>query len=202
MANLKYGILGGTFNPIHYAHLFIANEVRELFELDKIIFMPTGTPPHKSNLNIDAFHRYTMTKLAIADNNIFSVTDIEVLNQDISYTVDTMKRIKDHHPDIDFYFITGTDEILSLHTWKDPKTLLSLCKFVSVNRPNYANEDLEEKIKEITDKFGGEIFIVNGPEINISSTQIRERVKQGKTIRYLVPKEVNDYILKNKLYLN
>lgn len=201
MANLKYGIMGGTFNPIHYAHLFIADEVRDLFNLDKIIFMPTGTPPHKNNLNIDAFHRYSMTKLAVANNNKFTVTDIEVLNQDISYTVDTMQKLKSHHPDIDFYFITGTDAILELPTWKDPKTLLSLCKFISVNRPNYADDSLELKIKEITDNFGGEIFLVNGPELNLSSTQIRERVKDGKTIKYLVPDEVNDYILKNKLYM-
>ena len=201
MANVKYGIMGGTFNPIHYAHLFIADEVRDLFNLDKIIFMPTGTPPHKNNLNIDAFHRYSMTKLAVANNNKFTVTDIEVLNQDISYTVDTMQKLKSHHPDIDFYFITGTDAILELPTWKDPKTLLSLCKFISVNRPNYADDSLELKIKEITDNFGGEIFLVNGPELNLSSTQIRERVKDGKTIKYLVPDEVNDYILKNKLYM-
>ncbi len=200
MANLKYGIMGGTFNPIHYAHLFIADEVKDLFNLDKIIFMPTGTPPHKNNLNIDAFHRYTMTKLAVANNNKFTVTDIEVLNQDISYTVDTMKKLTSLHPDIDFYFITGTDAILELPSWKDPKTLLTLCKFVSVNRPNFADDTLTDKIKDITDKFGGEIFLVNGPELNISSTQIRERVKEGKTIRYLVPNEVNDYILKNKLY--
>ncbi len=201
MANLKYGIMGGTFNPIHNAHLFIADEVRDLFNLDKIIFMPTGTPPHKNNLNIDAFHRYTMTKLATANNNKFSVTDIEVLNQDISYTVDTMKKLKSLHHDIDFYFITGTDEILELSTWKDPKTLLSLCKFISVNRPNYADETLEHRIKEITDEFGGEILLVNGPELDISSTQIRERVRAGRTIKYLVPDEVNDYIIKNKLYI-
>lgn len=202
MANLKYGIMGGTFNPIHNAHLFIADEVRDLFNLDKIIFMPTGTPPHKNNLNIEAFHRYTMTKLAIANNNKFSVTDIEVLNQDISYTVDTMKKLKSLHPDLDFYFITGTDEILELSTWKDPKTLLSLCKFISVNRPNYVDDTLEQRIKDITDEYGGEIFLVNGPELDISSTQIRERVRDGRTIKYLVPDEVNDYIKKNKLYIS
>ena len=200
MANLKYGVMGGTFNPIHYAHLFIANEVMYLFKLDKIFFMPTGTPPHKNNLNIDAFHRYMMTKHSIINNNKFTITDIEVLNEDISYTVDSMKKLKSLHPDIDFYFITGTDAILELPTWKDPKTLLSLCKFISVNRPNYI-ENVEDKIKEITDEFGGEIFLVNGPELNISSTLIRNRVKEGKTIRYLVPDEVNNYIIKNKLYL-
>ena len=198
MANLKCGIIGGTFNPIHYAHLFIAEEVRDIFKLNKIIFMPTGTPPHKNNLNIDAFHRFTMTKLAVANNNKFSVTDIEVLNQDISYTVDTMKKLKSSHPDVEFYFITGTDEILQLPNWKDTKTLLSLCKFISVNRPNYIDDTLEDKVKNIMDEYGGEIFLVNGPELDISSSQIRERVKEGKTIRYLVPDEVNDYIIKNK----
>ena len=125
MSKLKYGIMGGTFNPIHYAHLFIANEVMDSFKLDKIIFMPTGTPPHKNNLNIDAFHRYTMTKLAIANNSKFAISDIEVLNEDVSYSVDTITKMKNLHPDIDFYFITGTDAILDLPNWKDPETLLS-----------------------------------------------------------------------------
>lgn len=201
MTKLKYGIMGGTFNPIHYAHLFVANEVMDNFGLDKIIFMPTGTPPHKSNLNIEAFHRLTMTKLAIANNSKFMVSDIEVINNDISYTVDTVKKLKTAHPDIEFYFITGTDAVLDLINWKDPKELLSLCKFISVNRPGYVDEELPNKIKKITDELGGEIFLVDGPEINLSSTLIRNRVKEGKTIRYLLPDSVNDYILKNRLYI-
>lgn len=202
MANLKYGIMGGTFNPIHYAHLFIADEVLELFNLNKIIFMPTGTPPHKHNINIDVFQRYSMTKLAVSNNPNFIVSDIEVLNTEISYTVETVKKLKDAHPEVEFYFITGTDAILQLPNWKEPEKLMKLCKFISVNRPNYIDENLQSKIKSITDKLGGEIFIVDGPEIDLSSTMIRERVREGKTIRYLLPDSVNNYIIKNRLYMN
>ncbi|QSX06969.1 nicotinate-nucleotide adenylyltransferase [Sedimentibacter sp. zth1] len=201
MSTLKYGIMGGTFNPIHYAHLFIAEEVLDNFKLDKILFMPTGTPPHKQNINIDAFHRYTMTKLAVSNNPNFLVSDLEVLNSNVSYSVDTIRKLKLNHPDIEFYFITGTDAILELPTWKEPRELLSLCKFVSVNRPNYVDENLVNKINIIKNNLGGEIFLLNGHDINLSSTQIRQRVREGKTVRYLLPDSVNDYILKNKLYV-
>lgn len=199
MANLRYGIMGGSFNPIHYAHLFIANEVLEVFDLNKIIFMPTGTPPHK-NLNIDSFHRYSMTKLAISSNPNFIVSDIEVLNNNISYTVDTISKLKEIHPNIEFYFITGTDAILDIPKWKEPRKLLSLCKIISVNRPQYMDNDLENKVESLTKEFGGEIILVNGPGLNLSSTLIRERVKLNKSIKYLVPDSVSNYILKNRLY--
>lgn len=200
MSNLKYGIMGGTFNPIHNAHIRMAEEVRDILCLDKIIFMPTGTPPHKNNLNIDAIDRYEMTKLAISGNDRFEVSDIEVLNKSVSYTVETVEKLKELYPNVEFYFITGADSILDIYKWKNPEKLLSLCKFVSVRRPNYS-DDLEAKIKEIADKFGGEILLVDGPFLNISSTEIRERVREGKSIDDFVPKKVVEYIKENKLYI-
>ncbi len=200
MSNLKYGIMGGTFNPIHNAHIRMAEEVRDIFDLDKIIFMPTGTPPHKNNLNIDPLDRYEMTKLAISGNDRFEVSDIEVLNKSVSYTVETVGKLKEFYPNVEFYFITGADSILDIYKWKNPEKLLTLCKFVSVRRPNYS-DDLEDKIKEIVDKFGGEILLVDGPLLNISSTEIRERVREGKSIEDFVPKKVVEYIKENKLYI-
>ncbi len=200
MSNLKYGIMGGTFNPIHNAHIRMAEEVRDIFDLDKIIFMPTGTPPHKNNLNIDPLDRYEMTKLAISGNDRFEVSDIEILNKSISYTVETVGKLKEFYPNVEFYFITGADSILDIYKWRNPEKLLTLCKFVSVRRPNYS-DDLEGKIKEIVDKFGGEILLVDGPLLNISSTEIRERVREGKSIEDFVPKKVVEYIKENKLYI-
>jgi len=200
MSNLKYGIMGGTFNPIHNAHIRMAEEVRDILDLDKIIFIPTGTPPHKNNLNIDALDRYEMTKLAISGNDKFEVSDIEVLNKGVSYTVETVGKLKEFYPNVEFYFITGADSILDIYKWKNPEKLLSLCKFVSVKRPNYS-DDLEAKIKEIVDKFGGEILLVDGPLLNISSTEIRERVREGRPIYDFVPQKVADYIKENKLYI-
>lgn len=200
MSNLKYGIMGGTFNPIHFAHLFIANEASDFLKLDKIIFIPTGNPPHKNISNIDAFHRYEMTKLAIAGNDKFEVSDIEISNKGVSYTFETIKKLKELYPGVEFYFITGSDSILDLPKWRSPENILSLCKIVSVSRPDYSN-DLEYAIKEITDKFGGEIFLLKDQELNISSTHIRERVKEGKAIRYLVPDAVYEYIINNNLYI-
>ncbi len=202
MSKLKWGILGGTFNPIHNAHLFVANEIRKTLEFEKIMFLPTGTPPHKNNLNINAFHRLKMTKLAAENNSFFKVSDFEIQNQDISYTVDTIEKLKELHPDIDFYFIIGADEVMLLDTWKNAETLLKICKFVAVRRPNFDDEELSAKINYLTENFNGELLVVDIPKLDISSTLIRNRVKEGKTVRYLLPDSVNDYILKNKLYID
>lgn len=200
MSKLKYGIMGGSFNPIHNAHIRMAGDVMSDLFLDKIVFIPTGVPPHKKLEDIEAYQRLEMTKLATAGNNKFEVLDIEVLNQGTSFTVDTVGKLKLLYPDIDFYFITGADSILDIPKWKDPHKLMSLCKFVCVKRPNYSDE-LEEKVIDITNEFGGEIIVVEGSMVNLSSTEIRKKVKENKSIEDLVPEKVNRYIKENKLYL-
>lgn len=200
MSKLKYGIMGGSFNPIHNAHIRMAEDVMKALSLDKVIFIPTGIPPHKKIENIESYHRLEMTKLAVAGNDKFEVFDIEILNQGTSFTVDTVGKLKIVYPDIEFFFITGADSIIDIPKWKDPDRLMSLCKFVCVKRPNYT-EDLESKIQDIIKKFGGEIIIVEGSMLDISSTQIRTMIKAGESIEDMVPKEVNRYIIDNKLYV-
>ncbi len=200
MSKLKYGIMGGSFNPIHNAHIRMAEDVMSTLFLDKIVFIPTGVPPHKKLEDIEAYQRFEMTKLATVGNDKFEVFDIEILNQGTSFTVDTVGKLKLLYPDIDFYFITGADSILDIPKWKNPHKLMSLCKFVCVKRPNYS-DDIEIRIQEIINKFGGEIIIVEGSMLDISSTEIRKKVKDNKSIEDLVPEKVNKYIKENKLYL-
>ncbi len=200
MSKLKYGIMGGSFNPIHNAHIRMSEDVMKALSLDKVIFIPTGIPPHKKIENIESYHRLEMTKLAVAGNDKFEVFDIEILNQGTSFTVDTVGKLKIVYPDIEFFFITGADSIIDIPKWKDPDRLMSLCKFVCVKRPYYT-EDLESKIQDIIKKFGGEVIIVEGSMLDISSTQIRTMIKAGKSIEDMVPKEVNRYIIDNKLYV-
>lgn len=201
MSKRTIGIMGGTFNPIHYAHLFIANEALNEFNLDEILFIPTGNPPHKNNIEIDTQHRFEMTRLAILSNSRFSISDIEVNKSVRSYTVDTLKELKKIYNDTDFYFITGTDSILQLETWKNPAELLKLAKFISVVRPGYTNDDVIYKINELQKKYHGEISLLNSVQLQISSTKIRERVRQNKSIKYLLPEAVERYIIENNLYL-
>lgn len=199
MAKLRYGIMGGTFNPIHYAHLFIANEVLEMFNLDKVIFIPTGISPHKKDSGIDVYHRLSMAKLAIKGNPNFLVSEIEVLNLDTSYSVDTMTMLKREHPNIEFYFIVGTDTIMEMKNWKNPGELMNLCNLVCVNRPGYEGE-AQDSMDELTEEYGAKIYSLNGPSLFISSTLIRNRVKENRTIKYLLPDNVLEYIDKNRLY--
>lgn len=197
----KYGIMGGTFDPIHYGHLVIANEVLSKYKLDKIIFVPTGTPPHKSSSGkTTSYHRYMMTQFATMTNPDFDVSDFEVKKEEISYTVDTIQAFIEKYPDTKFYFITGTDAVLELPTWKDPEIILDSCTFIAVNRPGYVNDNLEEKISKIANEYKGEIFVMNAPQLQISSTDIRKRIFMGRPIKYILPEMVEQYIIKNNLY--
>lgn len=197
----KFGIMGGTFDPIHFGHLVIANEVLSKYKLNKIIFVPTGTPPHKPSIGItSSYHRYMMTQFATMTNPRFDVSDIEVSKSEVSYTVDTIRKFYEMYPGTKFYFITGTDAVLELPTWKDTEGILQLCTFIAVNRPGYVTDNLEERIKKIAKEYNGEIFILNAPQLKISSTDIRKRIFTQRPIKYLLPETVEQYIIKNNLY--
>lgn len=195
----KLGIMGGTFNPIHYAHLFTSNYVLEKYNLDKIVFIPTGEPPHKKNIDLPSVeHRYNMTKLAIEDNSNFFISNIEVERHTTTYTIDTLKQIKSMcDEDIQLYFIVGTDTINQVYTWKEPENIFDLTKFIVTTRPNYI---LNEKTKQLVNKYKDKIYFCETPMLEISSTNIRKRVEQEKKVTYLLPKNVEDYIYKNNLY--
>lgn len=195
----KLGIMGGTFNPIHYAHLFTSNYVLEKYNLDKIVFIPTGEPPHKKNIDLPSVeHRYNMTKIAIEDNSNFFISNIEVERHTTTYTIDTLKQIKSMcDEDIQLYFIVGTDTINQVYTWKEPENIFDLTKFIVTTRPNYT---LNEKTKQLVNKYKDKIYFCETPMLEISSTNIRKRVEQEKKVTYLLPKNVEDYIYKNNLY--
>ena len=198
----RIGIMGGTFDPIHYGHLAAAEAARIEFGLCKVIFMPVGNPPHKQSQAIsDAEHRYRMTALATSSNSGFEVSRLEVDKAGITYTFDTMKELRNIYGEAPArYFITGADAVLELLTWYKLGELLTLCKFIAVTRPGFDICKLEQKIAEITSKYDGEIICLEVPLLEISSTDIRERIRSGKPVKYLLPEEVEAYIHKNGLY--
>ncbi len=215
----KFGILGGTFNPIHYGHLAAAEEIRDRLKLDRILFIPSSLPPHKQEEDIpSAVQRLEMVRLAIAGNPHFKVSDIEVKRGGKSYTIDTVEALRDAHPGTDFHFIAGLDSFLDIRTWHRWENLLSLCNFIVLSRPGYRFADLaritfmKRADKELNALERGEIteavvqagefriYLETIPLYDISSTDIRRRVKQTRTIKYHLPDAVENYIIQNKLY--
>ncbi|SDZ34434.1 nicotinate-nucleotide adenylyltransferase [Proteiniborus ethanoligenes] len=198
----KYGIMGGTFDPIHAGHLVIAEEIRYKFNLDKVIFIPAGNPPHKDSRKVTSSnHRYQMALLATISNPYFDISSIELEREGITYTIDTIMELKKCCGDgAEFYFITGADSLLQLSTWKDVDKLLSICKFVAATRPGFQMSKIETKVKELESKYNRSIYTVTVPALQISSTDIRNRIKNGMTVKYLLPESVEAYIIKHKLY--
>lgn len=198
----KIGISGGTFDPIHHGHLIIAEQIRESLDLDRIVFIPSGMPPHKANLKVSsAEHRYNMVFNAIKTNPHFEVSRIEIEREGFTYTVDTLTRLNEvYNKDAKMFFITGADVIPDLLTWKDYERIFSLCDFIAVLRPGYKKDNFIQKIEYLKVAHSAKIHIVDAPLIGISSTIIRERVRNGKSIKYLVPESVEKYIYENGLY--
>lgn len=195
----KYGIIGGTFDPIHNAHLYIAYEAKELLGLDKIIFIPNGSPPHKDNKNITgASLRYRMVLEAIKDFEDFEVSKYEIEKKELSYTYKTLEHFKED--DVELYFITGADCLVDLDKWKNVSEIFSLCKFVVFTRPGFKEEDLIEEKKKAEKKYNGEIIFLNILDLEISSTDIRKRISEGKRIDFFVPKRVINLIEKENIY--
>ena len=191
----RVGIFGGTFNPPHLGHLIVAEEVCQIFSLDIIVFVPSARPPHKvSSPVIDSRHRFTMTQLAIENNPYFEISDVELKRRGTSYTIDTIKEFKNiYGADVELYFIMGGDSICEIETWKKPEELFRLCGVIVTTRPGI---DLEK----IDDRFGDKIILADVPRIDISSTDIRHRVETGRSITYLVPDKVQEYIQRERLY--
>lgn len=190
-------IMGGTFDPIHYGHLVAAEAVRQELDVEKVIFIPSGRPPHKKNKQIaNNEHRYLMTVLATVDNPYFEASRIEIDRPGTTYTVDTIREIRQNCSEAcKIYFITGADATAEILNWKNPEELFSMCEFVAVTRPGY------DKTKAETEKkFEGKIKYLEVPALSISSTDIRNRVLADKSIKYLVPESVEEYIRKFSLY--
>jgi nicotinate-nucleotide adenylyltransferase len=199
---MKIGLMGGTFNPIHLGHLLISEYIRTNFPLDKIIFIPSGNPPHKEYDDIvSSQHRLNMVVLATQENPYFEVSKNEIERQGKSYTVDTLMEFKDIYPNDELYFIIGEDSLYNLRNWKDPEKLFCIINFIVIGRNNLEDKNMLTKISELNVKYGATIHYIDGPIIQISSTDIRNNIKNFQSIKYLVPETVEKYIIDNKLYL-
>jgi len=199
----KIGIMGGTFDPIHYGHMVAAECARHQFNLDRVIFIPAARPPHKGDRDIsDPFHRLHMAGLATCSNPNFEVSDIEINRRGPSYTIDTVDSIHGNRPDSDIYFITGADAVLEILTWYRVEALLELCYFIAATRPGYRLENLSESLKGLPDHCIKKISVMEVPALAISSTDIRQRVRKGMPIKYLLPERVEEYINSSGLYRN
>jgi len=194
---MRLGIMGGTFDPIHYGHLAAAEEARVAFGLDRVTFIPCRQPPHKKDYPVtDPEHRYAMTVTATCANPHFVASRIELERPGPSYTLDTLRALRDAHPQAELYFVTGADAVRELLTWREPQQLVALCRLVAVTRPGYDLAGLERDLGELARG----VAPLEAPGVNISSTQIRERVAQGRSIKYLTPAAVETYIAKHGLY--
>ncbi len=191
----KLGIFGGTFNPPHIAHLLAAEGVRDHLKLDKILFVPAAIPPHKQKEDlVPARHRLEMVKLAIRRNSSFELSDIELRRKGPSYTIDTVRELRRLYPETELFFIMGIDLLIDFDSWKEPEKILNECTLVAMNRPGF---DLALVDKDLLAR----VELVNVPSIDISSTNIRRRVKSGRSIRYMVTREVEEYIARTSIYL-
>nr|WP_300002099.1 nicotinate-nucleotide adenylyltransferase [Tissierella sp.] len=199
---MKIGIMGGTFNPIHLGHLVLSEHIREEMGLDKIIFIPTGHPPHKDNSEvIEGYHRKAMVELSIGDNPCFDLSDIELKRIQKSYTIDTIYELKELYKDDRLIMIIGGDSLINIESWKEAEKLLREIEFVVADRVLREKKDIVEEIKRLNNKYEADIKYFDTPLIEISSTEIRDRMRSGKSIKYLVKEEVYRYILEKGLYI-
>jgi nicotinate-nucleotide adenylyltransferase len=192
MAN-RVGIMGGTFDPIHHGHLVAASEVARLYDLDEVIFVPTGEPWQKSERRVSpAEHRYLMTVIATASNPRFWVSRVDIDRPGPTYTIDTIRDIADQRPGAELFFITGADALAQILSWKDAEVALKIARFVGVTRPGYELSAAHLPTNAVT--------IVDVPAMAISSSDCRDRVAAGQPVWYLVPDGVVQYINKHRLY--
>jgi nicotinate-nucleotide adenylyltransferase len=188
--------MGGTFDPIHHGHLVAASEVQAWFDLDEVVFVPTGDPWQKSDRAVTpAEHRYLMTVVATAANPRFNVSRVDIDRAGKTYTIDTLRDLKAVMPDADLFFITGADALADIFTWRDAEELFELASFVGCTRPGY-EMDREALARIPADR----VTMVEIPALAISSTECRERTRRGEPVWYLVPDGVVQYIAKHDLY--
>ncbi len=195
-AGRRIGVMGGTFDPIHHGHLVAASEVQAWFDLDEVLFVPTGDPWQKSHRGVSpAEHRYLMTVIATAANPRFTVSRVDIDRTGPTYTIDTLRDLRTQLPDAELYFITGVDALAEIFTWRDAEELFELARFVGCTRPGYTMDDAA-----LATIPADRVTIVEIPALAISSTDCRKRKQRGEPVWYLVPDGVVQYIAKHDLY--
>nr|WP_268806970.1 nicotinate-nucleotide adenylyltransferase [Tetrasphaera jenkinsii] len=189
----RLGVMGGTFDPIHHGHLVAASEVQSLFELDEVVFVPTGQPWQKADRQVsNAEDRYLMTVVATASNPRFTVSRVDIDRDGPTYTIDTLRDLRTQHPEAELFFITGADALAQILSWKDAEELFELAQFIGVTRPGYVLT--EDGLP------ADRVHLQEVPAMAISSTDCRDRVGDGEPVWYLVPDGVVQYINKHQLY--
>lgn len=197
----RIGIMGGTFNPIHNGHLVIAENAREQFSLDQILFIPTGHSPLKHKQHItNAVHRCAMVSLAISDNPSFVLNEIEVHSAETSYTYRTVEKLKKNYISSELFFILGADSLFDFESWKHPELILKNCSILAAYRKHQKQDEFLGQIAYLNKKYPDKFYPLDTPELEVSSQEIRQRLQEQRSIRYLVPKSVETYIKDNKLY--
>lgn len=196
------GILGGTFDPIHYGHLAAAEGAMHLVGLDRVLFMPNRQPPHKAGRSVTpAEHRAAMVRAAIADNPCFGFTDLELARTGPSYTIDTVRAFQAQQPDWQIAFIIGMDSLVEIHTWYDYRALLGLTDFVVVSRPGYPEARRDATLAALGPELARRIRCVAIPGVDVAASELRDLAAQGYPLRYLVPDAVAQYVAEHRLYL-
>ncbi len=197
----RFGIMGGTFDPPHLGHLMSAEYAACELCLDKVIFIPTGKISYKDSFDAaDPAHRYEMTRISISENPKFDICDIEVKSDEYSYTYKTLQKLHLLYPDTHFYFIVGADSFDYMDKWREPQIIFDLCSVVVIGREGFTNEGNKNKATELIRKFNADIHFVSMPMIDISSTEIKRRIKDDKPIDNMVCDVVRDYISDKGLY--
>ncbi|RNL21740.1 nicotinic acid mononucleotide adenylyltransferase [Slackia faecicanis] len=193
--------MGGTFDPIHIGHLACAEQVRDLFELDAVVFMPAGDPWMKRGRSITAAEdRFAMVKAAVQDNPFFDASRLEIDRAGETYTVDTLRALRAHYPDnVELYFISGADAMHRILEWRDATELARLARLVAVSRPGYEIDDARRRYM-LTHAAIRHVSVIEATALAVSSTDLREKVRSGRSIRYLVPRVVSDYVENHGLY--
>jgi nicotinate-nucleotide adenylyltransferase len=211
-SNRRVGLFGGTFNPIHLGHLRGAEDIREIFHLEEVIFVPSSIPPHKTSEEvIEASHRLEMVRLAVSGNPYFSVSDVEISRPGKSYSIETIRFFREKRQDA-FFFILGSDAFVEIETWKEFQNLFFLCHFIVMTRPGSQKETpplpralvpsfrYASKEKAWVHVSGYMLYIKEISFLDISSTKVRELIEKGRSVKYLIPTEVEAYVKQHGLY--
>ena len=193
--------MGGTFNPIHFGRLLLGETAYEQFSLDEVLFMPTKNPYYKKLTNsVTEEDRMQMVQLAIRDNSHFTFSGEELDREGTTYTVETLTNLTERNPDCAYYFIMGADSLYHIESWKDTEKVLQMAVILVAGRGDLSSS-LSSQIEYIENKYDASIHFLNSPSLEISSNDIRRRIRAGESIRYLLPREVEEYIYEHKLYI-
>lgn len=197
----RIGIIGGTFNPIHFGHLLIAEQSYQEYDLDEVRFLPAGHPPHKQSQQIASNEdRLAMLRLAVENVPYFQISDYELQKQGLSYTYETLSYFSAQESDAVFYFIMGADSVKDLDCWKHPEIILKKAKILAAVRGDTDIEGLKEEADRLSQKYQASILLLHTPQLDISSRDLRRRVAEGRSIRFMVPESVRNYIEDHDLY--